>query len=471
MKRLAVYSVLLLSFFSARAQNQFTNFGNVHVFSTSPMVFFGDFSNNGVFVDEGGVTFKGSSSQIITGTSVTTFYNLTGNNPTGVTMQQSTVVENALVLTSGPLNLNSTTLTINNSASTAISRTAGYIVSEQVTNSSKLKWNIGTNTSAHVFPFGTAAGVYIPLTVTITAGNIGNVTVSTYPTAANNTPYPTTPAVVTNVNSNGSDNSANVADRFWQIDKDGVSGTATLRFEVSAAEAGTITQLRAQRWNTTTSTWDAPLSGQTSTATSATVSGVTSFSPWALSGNNSPLPIELLNFTAKVNEDENVDLYWETASETSNDYFAIQRSNDGMSFSEIGRVAGAGNSHQTLLKYTYLDKDPWNGRSYYRLKQTDLNGTYKFSEIRTVEVEPEMTLTAFPNPVVNDSFLLDFHTRSESPTFITLYDRTGKIIFSDVVQPGVSTHEVNLSPNPSSGVYMLRAINGRSTLQRNLFIE
>lgn len=470
MKRLAVFIVLLLSFSFTCAQDQFTNFGDVHVFSTSSMAFFGDFVNNGVFIDEGGATFQGTSSQIIAGTSVTTFYNLTGNNPTGVSMQQSTIVENALMLTSGPLNLNSTTLTINNSASTAISRTAGYIVSEQVNNSSKLRWNIGANTSAHVFPFGTAAGVYIPLTVTITAGNIGNVTVSTYSTAADNTPYPTVPVAVTNVNSNGSDNSANVADRFWQIDKDGASGTATLRFEVSAAEAGTITQLRAQRWNMATSTWDAPIAGQTSTATSATVSGVTSFSPWALSGNNSPLPIELLNFTAKVNEDENVDLYWETASEISNDYFAIQRSNDGITFSEIAKVAGAGNSH-TLLKYKYLDTDPWNGRSYYRLKLTDLNGVYKFSEIRTIEVEPQMSLAAFPNPVVNDSFLLDFHTRSESPTFITLYDRTGKIIFSETVQPGVSTHQVTLSSNPPAGVYMLRAINGRSTLQRSLFIE
>jgi hypothetical protein len=470
MKQIAIYSALFLICTFANAQSQFTNTGNVQVFSGASVAFFGDFVNNGTFTDLGGVYFYGSSSQIITGTSPITFYNLRGNNAAGITMQRDVAISNALTLTAGPLILNGTTLTINNSASNAITRVTGYILSERTDNTSKLRWNIGTNTSAHVFPFGTASGGYIPFTLTLTAGNIGNVTVSTFPTATNNTPYPSSPVAVTNIYRNGADNSVNVVDRFWQVDKDGVSGTATLRFDAAAGEVGTITQLRAQRWNSSVNGWDAPLAGQTSTATSATVPGVTTFSPWTLSGNNAPLPVELLSFSAQPNDEGNIDIYWETSSETNNDYFAVQRSNDGINFSEIGRVSGAGTS-QILNSYSYTDEDPLSGRSYYRLRQVDFDGMYKFSDIVRVDLQGQLRLTAFPNPVKEDKFLLDFHTQLESPTYISLHDRTGRLIYTGVARSGTSTYEVNLPASPSSGVYLLRAVNEESTLQKSVMIE
>lgn len=470
MKWIAIYSVLFLICAFANAQSQLTNTGNMQIFSGASVAFFGDFVNNGTFTDLGGVYFYGSSSQIITGTSPITFYNLRSNNATGITMQRDVGISNALTLTAGPLILNGTTLTINNNASNAITRVTGYILSERTDNTSKVRWNIGANTSAHVFPFGTASGGYIPFTLTLTAGNIGNVTVSTFPTASNNTPYPSSPVAVTNMYRNGADNSVNVVDRFWQIDKDGLSGTATLRFDAAAAEVGTITQLRAQRWNSLTNGWDAPLAGQTSTATSATVSGVTTFSPWTLSGNNAPLPVELLTFSAQPNDEGNIDVYWETSSETNNDYFAVQRSADGINFSEIGQVPGAGTS-QTLNSYSYTDKDPLSGRSYYRLRQVDFDGKYKFSDIVRVDLEARLRLTAFPNPVKEDKFLLDFHTQLESPTYISLHDRTGKLIYTGMARAGTSSYEVNLSSDLSSGVYLLRAVNQESALQKSVMIE
>jgi hypothetical protein len=470
MKHIAIYSVLFLICAFANAQSQFTNTGNVQIFPGASVAFFGNFVNNGTFTDQGGVYFYGSSSQIITGTSPIAFYNMQSSNATGITMQRDVTVSNALTLTAGPLILNGTTLTINNSASNAVTRVTGYIVSERTDNTSKVRWNIGANTSAHVFPFGTASAGYIPFTLTLTAGNIGNVTVSTFPTATNNTPYPSSPVAVTNVYRNGVDNSVNVVDRFWQVDKDGVSGTATLRFDAAAAEVGTITQLRAQRWNSSINGWDAPLAGQTSTATSATVPGVTTFSPWTLSGNNAPLPVELLNFSAQPNDEGNIDLYWETASETNNDYFAIQRSEDGINFLQIGQVPGVGTS-QTLNKYMYTDGDPLSGRSYYRLRQVDFDGMYEFSDIVRVDLEARLRLTAFPNPVKEDKFLLDFHTQLESPTYISLHDRTGRLIYTGVARAGASTYEVKLPGTPSSGVYLLRAVNNESALQKSVMIE
>ena len=151
MKQTAIYSALFLICALANAQSQFTNTGNVQIFPGASVSFFGNFVNNGTFTDQGGVYFYGSSSQIITGTSPVTFYNLQGNNATGITMQRDVAISNVLTLTAGPLILNGTTLTINNSASTAVARVTGYIVSERTDNTSKVRWNIGTNTSAHVY--------------------------------------------------------------------------------------------------------------------------------------------------------------------------------------------------------------------------------------------------------------------------------------------------------------------------------
>ncbi|MBT1689897.1 T9SS type A sorting domain-containing protein [Dawidia soli] len=354
---------------------------------------------------------------------------------------------------------------VDNSAANAITRTSGYIKMEANT-SSRLKWNIGTNTSAHVFPFVTAASVYIPFTLQVTAGDIGNVSVSTFPTAANNTPYPTG---VTHVEMLGVDNSANVVDRFWQIDKDGPSGTATLTFQATPAEVGSITTLRAQRWNSGTSNWDQPIAGQTSGAYSVTVPGVTTFSPWTLSGNNMPLPVELVSFTAKAIE-KRVELQWITASEKNNDYFTIQRSKNGTNFFDIATVA-AGPAGSSVQEYTYTDFDALPGKSYYRLKQTDLDGTEEYLDIKMVRIEEFYRgLTAYPNPVKGGTLSIDFGTELEDDTSVAISDLLGKVVFSSTVAAGTRFYSIDLSRSPA-GAYLLKTFNAQSSVQQIIVLE
>lgn len=457
MKKSFLYFLLLCAGISGRAQEQFTNFGNFKTFSGASITFFGNFKNDGSFTDDGqAVSFKGSSGQSISGTSVTTLTNLVVDaSASNVTLSQNVIISNSMALTSGQLNLNSKTLTITNNAATALSRTNGYILSEQTDNSSKVIWTIGTNTSSHVFPFGTTAGAYIPFTLAVTAGDIGNVTVSTFPTAADNTPYPTTPISVTHLNAGASDNSANVVDRFWQIDKDGPSGTATLTFEATAAEVGTIGTLRAQRWNSSTGFWDDVLPGQSNTATSVTVPGVSTFSPWALSGNNTPMPIELTSFTATP-VGSSVELNWITSSEINNDYFTVQRSLDGINFYPIANVPGAGTS-SAILKYDYIDFTPLSGRSYYRLKQTDFNGDYEFSDIRVIEFDhnSQVEFIAYPNPVT-DKFTIS-GTSDNLIRSITIFNASGKILGTKESERN-SKEDFDLSNNPA-GLYLVKIVH------------
>jgi hypothetical protein len=103
----------------------------------------------------------------------------------------------------------------------------------------------------------------------------------------------------------------------------------------------------------------------------------------------SPLPVEFLDLNAKVDNDH-VNVYWSTASETNNNYFSVERSADGMNFEPLGNVKGAGNSN-TVLLYGYIDDNPVKGVSYYRIKQTDFNGNFKYSKTVTVSFDNNNT--------------------------------------------------------------------------------
>ncbi|HRD37176.1 MAG TPA: hypothetical protein PLC65_00980, partial [Bacteroidia bacterium] len=115
----------------------------------------------------------------------------------------------------------------------------------------------------------------------------------------------------------------------------------------------------------------------------------TNFTPRQFNGRvfytlNPPcvLPIELKEFNA-VPKGNGVDINWSTATETNNDYFTIERSNNLEQFEAIHQMPGSGNSYTTKY-YSYTDKQPLQGLSYYRIKQTDKDGKYTYSELKAV---------------------------------------------------------------------------------------
>ncbi len=95
-----------------------------------------------------------------------------------------------------------------------------------------------------------------------------------------------------------------------------------------------------------------------------------------------PLPIKISSFEIVKQSGKSV-LTLITASETNNDYFTIERSGDGRSYDAIGEIDGSGDS-RSEIKYTFTDERPLPGINYYRIKQTDFDGRYDFSEVRAV---------------------------------------------------------------------------------------
>ncbi|HYV91440.1 MAG TPA: kelch repeat-containing protein [Chitinophagales bacterium] len=111
------------------------------------------------------------------------------------------------------------------------------------------------------------------------------------------------------------------------------------------------------------------------------------------------LPISLTFFDAHADKKNNTILCeWATESEINNNYFTIEKSRDGIDWEEVMKVSAAGNSASTR-NYSEIDAHPYNGTSYYRLKQTDYDGAFTYSEVRVVEVaSDENDVLIFPNP-------------------------------------------------------------------------
>ena len=104
------------------------------------------------------------------------------------------------------------------------------------------------------------------------------------------------------------------------------------------------------------------------------------------------LPIELISFTAR-REGAAVKVAWSTVAESNNDFFSVERSADGKHYERIGTVKAAGNS-QGRVDYGFVDADPTEGVSFYRLRQTDMDGRYSFSEVVQVEFVRSQRLVA-----------------------------------------------------------------------------
>ena len=318
----------------------------------------------------------------------------------------------------GYVDLNSNPLTIRNSATTGISgySAVNYIVSEKTDNSSKIIWRINSASGVYTFPFGVIPGGaanYIPVILNKTnASSIGDVTFSTYGTPPNNLTWPITPIPVTNLQAyitlhNVPDNRHWTVDRFWEVGATTPVMVDSVIFSYRAIElpdSDTVaTNLGAQFWNT--SYW---YNQQYGTGIAYNV-GVPSFTiyntSWTLTSLTSPLPIKLLFFDAL--QEENKDkLSWSTASEINNDYFTVEKSIDGDNFFPIGNVSGSGNS-TTTHQYYLDDNKPFFGISYYRLKQTDFDGAFSFSDVIPVNYKKAIAnFSIFPNPTNDNTFLI-----------------------------------------------------------------
>jgi uncharacterized protein YqgV (UPF0045/DUF77 family) len=117
------------------------------------------------------------------------------------------------------------------------------------------------------------------------------------------------------------------------------------------------------------------------------------------------LPVELMYFNAAYNG-AGVDLGWATASEKNNSHFTVERSRNGIDFEEVLNVKGASQATQKI-SYHEKDNEPLNGISYYRLRQTDRDGTVTYSSIEAVEIIRHSSVSLYPNPTSTGHVIIE----------------------------------------------------------------
>lgn len=186
------------------------------------------------------------------------------------------------------------------------------------------------------------------------------------------------------------------------------------------------------------------------------------------------LSIELINFTATAISNY-VALDWETASETDNHFFTIEKTTDLVSFETVAEVKGAGNS-DSPSKYSAIDFQPYQGTSYYRLKQTDYDGQFIYSDYIVVAYNStsNFNLNVFPNPGTKESINYSLKGSKGQEITVTLNDITGREVYYSTILLE-DAREVNFQLDPSSkllsGVYAITATSEDKVVSKRLVIQ
>jgi hypothetical protein len=183
------------------------------------------------------------------------------------------------------------------------------------------------------------------------------------------------------------------------------------------------------------------------------------------------LPIGLVDFTA-VADNNLVNLQWTTSSESNNSYFTIEKSQDAVNFVFVGKIStqAPGGNSSTPLNYESQDPNPYTGVSYYRLKQTDLDGNDKYSAIVAVDFVKKQSLVVYPNPTKGAIYVTGVDVNTTNLLF-QWYDLTGKLL-SQGTAP-VLGGLANLNTNFKNGMYLLKLTSpdGSSTVQNIIILK
>ncbi len=381
------------------------------------------------------VNFNGSALQTITSAGGATFTNLTINNSsTGVQLENNVTATGTLTMSQGNIDLNGgNVLTLGSSV--AINGTLAYTAGAIINTGTFTRWlkaaTIANGSVNGLFPMGTATtSKLFYLSAPATAPTTGGTLTVAYNDATGSTPVSfadgaSTVAVIDNLNWAATTGNG-LAGGTYNLEVQGtgfgaIGNTADLRVTlaggvvgVAGVNAGTTADPQVNRTGLS-------LANLSSTFHLGSVNAV-----------SSPLPVELISFSAAVTGAE-VRLRWETAMETNNDYFTIQRSKDGAVWDSLEKVAGSGNSN-TASSYTAYDPTPYPGISYYRLAQTDFGGNRTYSSVCVVNIQRSSSaITLFPNPATK-AIIITFPVTGQYT--ISLLNSAGQLMTDRVFSTG-----------------------------------
>jgi hypothetical protein len=415
--------------------------------TNSNLTIYGNFINNGLFSNTNGrVNFSGTSTQVIPPAN---YARLGINNIAGVSCSGNIIIKDSLVFNNGCFSIGNNNLTLLGTTSKIIGANATKFIITNGTGLLKFQ-NIGTGTrtTTTLFPIGTSASSYTPLSF-LNTGTSDTISVRVINGISGGYSGTTT---------TGLPISAFAVNRTWFVTEGiagGSVGTVTLQWnadEELPAMDNTLCYIsfhNGTSWNPTTTATATGLSPYTRSRSGLSLFNNTAFAI----GSDGTLPVKLLSFNATL-VNEKVNCAWETASETNNDYFTIERSKDGNSFEAVGNVKGQGNSNRNI-RYSYTDNNPFGGISYYRLKQTDFDGKYTYSEIKKVGLDKELA-SKISLYYENENPIVKINSFVESKANIELINLNGIKLFTNEQPIIKGENTFTLDGNRTKGLYLLK---------------
>ncbi len=180
-------------------------------------------------------------------------------------------------------------------------------------------------------------------------------------------------------------------------------------------------------------------------------------------------PVEWLDFDATPDRGQ-VLTKWSTATEINNDYFVVERSQDGEHFEAFAEVPAAGNSSETQTYQTW-DASPYMGRSLYRVKQVDLDGSFSYTHQVEVFFGADLSMVIYPNPA-EDQAWLDLEWKERGTLHLEILDGQGRVVQTQdrMLEPGMQHIPIDAERLPE-GFYTVKAQMPNQTASLRLIVK
>ena len=274
------------------------------------------------------------------------------------------------------------------------------------------------------------------------------------------------------------------ASEYWRVDSGGGSATLeSITLDISNLDITTDDindqLLQVMVWDEAGGQWDhlGGVSSGTPSAANVVTTSALGFSEKIITSgieSSTLLPVELIYFGAEV-VDNDVHLTWTTASEVNNDFFEILRSADGNEFEVIGTVNGNGNSNE-FIDYDFIDKNPYSGLSYYRLRQVDFNGDDELHGIIQVVNnfrKAGLDVSTYPNPSTSDNLNIRIITGDDHTKIgVKIIDMNGKSYLNKAFEGGFTIDEKVIPTRPMvPGIYFMIVEQGLNTQKHKILIK
>ena len=187
-----------------------------------------------------------------------------------------------------------------------------------------------------------------------------------------------------------------------------------------------------------------------------------------INNGNFILPVKLMEFKA-IEKAGSVSLLWKTSSEINSSHFMIEHSTNGISYTDIGRVAATTNP--TGGNYEYKDAHPAQGVNYYRLRMVDLDASYAYSNVINVDLKSmdQKSISIATASYINSNLNINVYARNPKQVSFSLTDALGKILYHSNISLQKGPNYLNRMVISAKGIYYATIVDDKVRATRTIY--